>query len=64
MTLAAFTGQLLAAIARLITGAQGHWKGCPPKAEQRIYIANHQSHFDLVLIWAAFPTELRASTRA
>ena len=55
MTLAAFTGQLLAFIARLITGAQGHWKGCPPKAEQRIYIANHQRHFDLVLIWAAFP---------
>jgi 1-acyl-sn-glycerol-3-phosphate acyltransferase len=55
MTLAAFTGQLLAFIARLITGAQGHWKGCPPMAEQRI---------DLVLIWAAFPHELRAQTRA
>lgn len=64
MTPAAFTGQLLAFIARLITGAQGHWKGCPPQAEQRIYIANHQSHFDLVLIWAAFPHELRAQTRA
>lgn len=64
MTLAALTGQLLAFIARLITGAQGHWKGCPPMAEQRIYIANHQSHFDLVLIWAAFPHELRAQTRA
>ena len=64
MTPAAFTGQLLAFIARLITGAQGHWKGCPPQAEQRIYIANHQSHFDLVLIWAAFPHELRATTRA
>ena len=64
MTLAAFTGQLLAFIARLITGAQGHWKGCPPKAEQRIYIANHQSHFDLVLIWCALPTELRPRTRA
>ena len=42
---------LLAFLARLITGAQGHWKGCPPSNEQRIYIANHQSHFDLVLIW-------------
>ena len=64
MTPAALTGQLLASIARLITGAQGHWKGCPPQAEQRIYSANHQSHFDLVLIWAAFPHELRAQTRA
>jgi 1-acyl-sn-glycerol-3-phosphate acyltransferase len=64
MTLAEFTGQTLAFIARVITGAQGHWKGCPPQAEQRIYMANHQSHFDLVLIWAAFPHELRAQTRA
>jgi 1-acyl-sn-glycerol-3-phosphate acyltransferase len=64
MTLAELSGQGLAFIARLITGAQGHWKGCPPQAEQRIYIANHQSHFDLVLIWAAFPHELRAQTRA
>ena len=56
-------GLLLAFIARLITGAQGHWKGCPPKAEQRIYFANHQSHLDWVLIWAALPRELRAATR-
>ena len=56
-------GLLLAFIARLITGAQGHWKGCPPKAEQRIYFANHQSHLDWVMIWAALPLELRAHTR-
>jgi hypothetical protein len=57
-------GLLLAFIARLITGAQGHWKGCPPKAEQRIYFANHQSHLDWVLIWAALPHELRATHAA
>jgi 1-acyl-sn-glycerol-3-phosphate acyltransferase len=56
-------GALLAFVARLITGAQGHWRGCPPKAEQRIYFANHQSHLDWVLIWAALPHELRARTR-
>jgi 1-acyl-sn-glycerol-3-phosphate acyltransferase len=56
-------GLLLAFIARLVTGAQGHWKGCPPKAEQRIYFANHQSHLDWVLIWAALPDDLRAGTR-
>jgi 1-acyl-sn-glycerol-3-phosphate acyltransferase len=56
-------GWLLAFVARLVTGAQGHWKGCPPKAEQRIYFANHQSHLDWVLIWAALPHELRAVTR-
>ena len=36
-------------------GAQARWYGCPPKAEQRIYFANHQSHADLVMIWAALP---------
>lgn len=63
MTRADLMGALLAFIARLITGAQGHWKGCPPKAEQRIYFANHQSHLDWVLIWAALPHDLRARTR-
>jgi 1-acyl-sn-glycerol-3-phosphate acyltransferase len=63
MTRAELAGIGLAAIARLITGAQGHWKGCPPKAEQRIYFANHQSHLDWVLIWAALPRDLRATTR-
>lgn len=56
-------GLLLAFIARLVTGAQGHWKGCAPMAEQRIYFANHQSHLDWVLIWAALPQELRVNTR-
>ena len=63
MSAAALMGTLLAFVARLITGAQGHWRGCPPKAEQRIYFANHQSHLDWVLIWAALPHDLRASTR-
>jgi Acyltransferase len=63
MTPASLMGSLLVGVTRLITGTQGHWKGCPPKAEQRIYFANHQSHFDWVLIWAALPHELRAVTR-
>ena len=63
MKLSDAAGLLLATVARLITGAQGHWKGSPPKAEQRIYFANHQSHFDWVLIWAALPHDLRAITR-
>ena len=64
MTFAAdLAGRLLLLIARLITGAQGHWQGCPPQALQRIYFANHQSHLDLVMIWAALPQELRATTR-
>jgi 1-acyl-sn-glycerol-3-phosphate acyltransferase len=63
MTLPELAGLVLAFLARLITGAQGHWYGSPPKAEQRIYFANHQSHFDWVLIWASLPRDLRAVTR-
>jgi 1-acyl-sn-glycerol-3-phosphate acyltransferase len=63
MTRADLMGLLLNFIARLITGAQGHWMGCPPSADQRIYFANHQSHLDWVLIWAALPSELRRKTR-
>lgn len=56
-------GYFLLGLVRLLTGAQARWHGCPPKAEQRIYFANHQSHADLVLIWAALPKELRSITR-
>src|SRR3569832_1889275 len=50
-------------LVRALTGAQARWYGCPPKAEQRIYFANHLSHADLVMIWAALPEELRSITR-
>ena len=56
-------GFFLLGLIRLLTGAQARWYGCPPKAEQRIYFANHQSHADLVMIWAALPAELRGITR-
>jgi 1-acyl-sn-glycerol-3-phosphate acyltransferase len=58
-----FAGVAVSFIARLLTGAQGHWIGCPPEALQRIYFANHQSHLDWVLIWAALPHDLRQRTR-
>jgi 1-acyl-sn-glycerol-3-phosphate acyltransferase len=53
----------LLGLIRLLTGSQARWVGCPPKAEQRIYFANHQSHADLVLIWAALPKDLRSIVR-
>jgi 1-acyl-sn-glycerol-3-phosphate acyltransferase len=61
--LAKLMSLLLLGLIRLLTGAQARWYGCPPKAEQRIYFANHQSHADIVLIWAALPQELRSTTR-
>ena len=61
--LAKLMSLLLLGIVRFLTGSQARWYGCPPKAEQRIYFANHQSHADMVLIWAALPEELRSITR-
>ncbi len=61
--LAKLMGLFLLGLIRVLTGSQARWAGCPPKAEQRIYFANHQSHADLVLIWAALPRDLRAVTR-
>jgi 1-acyl-sn-glycerol-3-phosphate acyltransferase len=62
--LAKLMGYFLLGLVRVLTGSQARWHGCPPKAEQRIYFANHQSHADLVMIWAALPKELRNVTRA
>ena len=53
----------LLGLIRVLTGSQARWYGYPPKAEQRIYFAHHQSHADLLLIWAALPRELRSITR-
>jgi len=61
--LAKLMSLFLLGLIRALTGAQARWQGCPPKAEQRIYFANHQSHADLVLMWAALPKELRSITR-
>ena len=61
MMLAKMMSLFLLGLIRALTGAQARWQGCPPKAEQRIYFANHQSHADLVLMWAALPEELRTS---
>ena len=61
--LAKLMSLFLLGLIRALTGAQARWQGCPPKAEQRIYFANHQSHADLILIWAALPAELRSITR-
>ena len=59
--LAKLMSLLLLGIVRFLTGSQARWYGCPPKAEQRIYFANHQRHADLVLIWAALPATARTA---
>ena len=61
--LAKLMGLFLLGLIRVLTGSQARWLGCPPTAEQRIYFANHQSHADLLLVWAALPRDLRGLTR-
>jgi 1-acyl-sn-glycerol-3-phosphate acyltransferase len=55
--------RLIASAARIITGARSLWLGCSPRAQQRIYFANHSSHGDFVLVWASLPSALRKITR-
>jgi 1-acyl-sn-glycerol-3-phosphate acyltransferase len=54
---------LIAFSVKLISGARPRWFNCEPVARQRIYFANHSSHLDLVVLWAALPPEIRAATR-
>ncbi|GGF59095.1 1-acyl-sn-glycerol-3-phosphate acyltransferase [Azorhizobium oxalatiphilum] len=56
-------GQLFTGFARLVTGARSIWQGCAPEPELRVYFANHASHGDFVLLWAALPTGMRETTR-
>lgn len=56
-------GTLIVALTRLLVGGQGVWIGCAPSAQQRIYFANHSSHLDTILVWAAMPPELRRRVR-
>jgi 1-acyl-sn-glycerol-3-phosphate acyltransferase len=54
---------VIAALGRLVSGVQVRWDGAQPEPRQRIYFANHSSHLDFVVLWAALPRELRARTR-
>lgn len=60
---AAVISKLVVGFARAVTGVRADWRGCQPATKQRIYVANHTSHGDFVLIWTVLPVELRHSTR-
>jgi 1-acyl-sn-glycerol-3-phosphate acyltransferase len=53
---------ILLGVLRLLAGAHADWQGCAPQPRQRIYYANHTSHFDTLVIVAALPVELGAET--
>jgi 1-acyl-sn-glycerol-3-phosphate acyltransferase len=50
-------------LARVITGVRGEWVDCAPPDGRVIFIANHTSHLDFVLLWAALPQRVRRKTR-
>ena len=51
-------------LAKFISGASVRWvDNQPDESGQRIYIANHTSHLDGLVIWAALPPHVRAKTR-
>jgi 1-acyl-sn-glycerol-3-phosphate acyltransferase len=54
---------VIAGLARLITGVQVRWVDCEPTTQQRLYIANHTSHLDAVVLWSSLPEAVRALTR-
>jgi 1-acyl-sn-glycerol-3-phosphate acyltransferase len=54
---------ILAGTARIVTGATVRWYGEGPVADQRVYFANHSSHLDFLVLWAALPAHVRTRTR-
>jgi 1-acyl-sn-glycerol-3-phosphate acyltransferase len=54
---------VLAGASRAICGASVVWQCDPRSARQRIYFGNHASHLDFVLIWSAFPPDVRRTLR-
>jgi 1-acyl-sn-glycerol-3-phosphate acyltransferase len=55
-------GSVLIGATRFLVGGHARWQGCAPEGRQRIYFANHASHLDTILLWAALPASLRGTT--
>jgi 1-acyl-sn-glycerol-3-phosphate acyltransferase len=56
--------EVLAFLIRLVAGVQAVWFDSQPGNERQcIFIANHTSHLDFLVLWAALPARVRAITR-
>lgn len=54
---------VLAGAARLVAGSTMRSLSGVPDTRQRIYVANHSSHLDFIVLWANLPPDVRALTR-
>ncbi len=54
---------ILALLARFLSGASVRWIDSQPDTCQRVYFANHTSHLDPIMIWSALPPRVRMYTR-
>ncbi|MDR0328538.1 MAG: 1-acyl-sn-glycerol-3-phosphate acyltransferase [Planctomycetaceae bacterium] len=60
----AFAKKTLITLARIVSGSTVLWyESQPDDSCQRVYFANHTSHLDALVIWAALPASVREKTR-
>jgi 1-acyl-sn-glycerol-3-phosphate acyltransferase len=57
------TASAVAGGVRFLSGPGVEWRCAPDSDAQRIYFANHASHLDFVMIWAALPPGSRRLVR-
>ena len=60
--IARIASEVLFGATRFLVGGHPRWQGCEPSTRQRIYFANHASHLDTIILCAAMPAYLRATT--
>ncbi|MDJ0642953.1 MAG: lysophospholipid acyltransferase family protein [Erythrobacter sp.] len=60
--IARIVGEAIVLLTRFLVGGHGRWRGVEPVGAQRIYFANHASHLDTIIMWAALPAHLRETT--
>lgn len=60
--IARIASEILFGATRFLVGGHPRWQGCEPSTRQRIYFANHASHLDTIILCAAMPAYLRATT--
>src|ERR1700737_4482172 len=53
----------ICAFIRFFSGVQARWYGVDPLPVQRVYFANHTSHFDCMVLLSVLPGNIRKLVR-